>query len=91
MSDPSFTDPPHSDQGLNDRVRRRDSPNRSLWGWIAGIAVLALIVFAVIAGSNTSTNNNTSANNPAATTGSAPSTTGSGSTSPQPPAKSGTQ
>jgi hypothetical protein len=81
MSDQRFTDP-----RLSDPVLRRDEPIGGIWGWIAGIAVVALIAFLVIAGSNSITaSNNTSP----ATTGSAtrqmspPATTGSGSTSPQ--------
>lgn len=89
MSDPRFTDP-----RLSDPVLRRDEGVSGTWGWIAGLAVLVLIAFLVIAGwnSNSNTANNTSpgATNPPTTTGSAPSrmsppaTTGSGSTSPQP-------
>jgi len=85
MTDPRFTDP------RNDPVIR-DEPVGA-WGWIAGLAVLALVAFVLIAGYNS--NPNTASNNPApVTTGSAPmrgltpspSTTGSGTTSPQPPA-----
>jgi len=95
MSDPRYTDP-----RLSDPVLRRDEAVGGLLGWIAGIAVVALIAFLVIAGINH--NSNTASNNrsPAAT-GSAPrnvsppSTTGSGSSSPQPampaPNRSGTQ
>jgi hypothetical protein len=82
MSDQRFTDP-----RLSDPVLRRDEPIGGIWGWIAGIAVVALIAFLVIAGSNSNTaSNNTSP----ATTGSAtrqmspPATTGSGSTSTRP-------
>ena len=82
MSDPRYTDP-----RLSDPVLRRDEAVGGTWGWIAGLAVVALIAFLVIAGSNS----NTASNNPSpATTGSAtrqispPATTGSGSTSPQP-------
>jgi hypothetical protein len=101
MSDPRFTDPRYSDPRLSDPVLRRDDSAVGVWGWIAGIAVLALIAFVIIAGSNGDHTNTASTNNTApVTTGSAPggmpprSTTGSGATSPQPmsppPARSGT-
>jgi hypothetical protein len=95
MSDPRFTDP-----RLSDPVLRRDEGVGGTWGWIAGLAVLALIAFVMIAGwnGNSNTANNTS---PPATTGTAtgninpPSTTGSGTMSPQPltpaPARNGSQ
>ncbi len=84
MSDPRFTDP-----RLSDPVLRRDEGVGGTWGWIAGLAVLALIAFLMIAGwnSNPNTANN---NSPPVTTGTAtstvnpPSTTGSGTMSPQP-------
>ena len=85
MTDPRFTDP------RNDPVIR-DEPIDGTWGWIAGLAVLALIAFVLIASWNS--NPNTASNNPAPiTTGSAPmrgltpspsTTTGSGTMSPQP-------
>jgi hypothetical protein len=90
MTDPRFTDPG------NDPLLRRDENVDSTWGWIAGLAVLALIAFVLIAGWNS--NPNTASNGPAVppmTTGSAsgtapmrlspPSTTGSGTTSPMAP------
>ena len=90
MSDPRFTDP-----RLSDPVLRRDGAVGGMWGWIAGLAVLALIGFIVIAGWNnggTTASNNTlpSASSPM-TTGiaprnvSPPTTTGSGSLSPDRP------
>jgi len=87
MTDPRFTDP---DPRLSDPVVRRDEATGGMWGWIAGVAVLVLIGFLVIAGWN---NNRTTANNgssPSTTAStparpaSPPSTTGSGSSSPQP-------
>jgi len=101
MSDPRFTDPRNSDPRLSDPVLRSDQNSGGVWGWIAGIAVLALIAFVLIAGWNGNNSNTASSNGPAPiTTGQAPgatppSTTGSGATSPKPlsppPAKSGTQ
>jgi hypothetical protein len=107
MSDPRFTDPRFNDPRLNEPVLRRGESVGGVWGWIAGLAVLALIAFVIIAGwnSNTNTANNGAGNSPPMTTGSSapthsatpPSTTGSGATSPAahplspPPAKSGTQ
>ncbi|HEY1311514.1 MAG TPA: hypothetical protein VGF02_11245 [Pseudolabrys sp.] len=84
MSDPRYTDP-----RLSDPVLRRDEGVGGTWGWIAGLAVLALIAFLMIAGwsSNPNTANNSSS---PATTGTAtrnispPGTTGSGTMSPQP-------
>lgn len=86
MTDPRYTDPRLSDPVLN-----RDASAGGVWGWIAGLAILALVAFVVIAGWNS--DRNTASNNPAApmSTSSAParsamppSTTGSGATSPQP-------
>lgn len=99
MSDPRFTDPRYSDARSSDPVLRRDESVGGVWGWIAGLAVLALIAFVVIAGWNSSGDNTASNNPPPMTTGSAPSgapmrnvtppsTTGSGSTSPAPMAPS---
>jgi hypothetical protein len=92
MTDPRFTDPRYNDP-RTDPVLSRDASIGGVWGWIAGLAVLALIAFIVIAGWNG--NPNTASNGPApmttgSTTGTAPmrmippSTTGSGTTSPQP-------
>jgi len=92
MSDPHFTDPSWKDPRLSDPVLRRDDRSVGAWGWVAGIAVLALIAFVVIAGWNGSQQNtasNTSVSPPMTTGSSAPratppSTTGSGATSPAP-------
>ena len=99
MTDPRFTDPRYSDAQNSDPRYVPPAPLRSenaggVWGWIAGLAVVALIAFVVVAGWNSATTN-TASNPPAATpapmtTGSGapirnvtqPSTTGSGSTSP---------
>ena len=86
MSDPRYTDPRQSDPVLT-----RDEGVGGVWGWIAGLAILALIAFVVVAGWNsdrtTASNNSpapvtTGANAPARPA--APSTTGSGSTAPRP-------
>ncbi|HEY5280475.1 MAG TPA: hypothetical protein VIJ67_12025 [Pseudolabrys sp.] len=75
MTDPRYTDPP-TDPRFRDPVLRDDtSRGGAMWGWIAGIAVLILIVFVLIGGWNGSGTNTASnaPNNPAATTtGSAP-------------------
>lgn len=100
MSDPRFTDSRTPDPRLNDPVLRQDEQSTGrMWGWVAGLAVLALIAFVVVAGWNSS--DTTASNNPtpvtqgANTPANAPnttmrnitppaSTTGSGATSPQP-------
>lgn len=86
MTDPRFTDP-----RLSDPVLRRDEAVGGVWGWVAGLAVLALIGFIMIASWNSAdTTASNSPSSPPMTTGSAPrnvtppSTTGSGSTSPSP-------
>lgn len=90
MSDPRYTDPRTPDPRFSEPVVRREEASGSMWGWVAGIAVLALIAFIVVAGWNSpsTTATNTA---PPVTTGSAPmrnvtppSTTGSGATSPRP-------
>jgi len=47
MTDPRFTDP---DPRLSDPVVRRDDNAGGMWGWIAGVAVLVLIGFLIVAG-----------------------------------------
>jgi hypothetical protein len=88
MTDPRFTDPRYNDPRLSDPVLRRDdSAAGGMWGWIAGVAVLLLIGFLIIAGWNNNTNTASTGSSPTATSGapmSTPSTTGSGSTSPKP-------
>jgi hypothetical protein len=98
MSDPRFTDPRNSDPRLSDPVLRQDEPAGGIWGWVAGLAVLALIAFIVVAGWNS--DHNTASNAPPPVTtganspGSAPrnamppSTTGSGASSPMAPTPS---
>ncbi|HET9718220.1 MAG TPA: hypothetical protein VFP60_18765 [Pseudolabrys sp.] len=101
MTDPRLNDPRYSDPRLSDPVLRRDESVGGVWGWIAGIAVVLLIGFLIIAGWNNSSNTASNGNSSTATssaparTGSAPSTTGSGTTSPQPvapaPSKNGSR
>lgn len=71
MTDPHFDDPKYRDPIPTEPVVRREKSIDRMWGWIAGIAVVALIAFIIIAGWNG--NSNTASNAPpAATTGSAP-------------------
>lgn len=86
MTDPRYTDP-----RLSDPVLRDDEKIGGTWAWIAGLSILALIAFVVVAGwysdRNTASNN---ASAPMSTssapprTAMPPSTTGAGATSPQP-------
>src|SRR5262249_37449053 len=48
MTDPRFTDPRLSDPV----IRRDESAAGGMWGWIAGVAVLLLIGFLIVAGWN---------------------------------------
>ena len=102
MTDPRFTDP-----RLSDPVIRRDESVGGMWGWIAGVAVVLLIGFLVIAGWNSNSNTASSGSSPSTTASTplrpatTPSTTGSGTSSPRPvtpapssipaPSNSGTQ
>ena len=86
MTDPRFTDPRYSDPRLSDPVIRRDETTGGLWGWIAGVAVVLLIGFLIVAGwNNNGSNTASSGPTPTATTSTlprnvtTPSTTGSGS------------
>jgi hypothetical protein len=99
MSDPRFTDPRTTDPRLSDPVLRQDEPTGGVWGWVAGVAVLALIAFIVVAGWNsdrpTASNNgspppittgaNTPGNPPMRNVAPPASTTGSGASSPSMP------
>ena len=67
MTDPRYTDPIR-DPNLSDPVLRREQGVDRMWGWIAGIAVVVLIAFILVAGWNSS---NTASNAPSSTTGSA--------------------
>ena len=62
MSDPRYTDPRYSDPRLSDPVLRHDESVGGVWGWIAGLAVIALVAFLLIAGWNS--NSTTASNNP---------------------------
>jgi hypothetical protein len=97
MSDPRYTDPRYSDPRLSDPVNRYDNSVGGMWGWIAGIAVIAVIALFLIVGG---THVNTASNNAPVTTGSVhqttpPSTTGQGAATKFPaapaPASKGTQ
>jgi hypothetical protein len=88
-----MTDPRDTDPRLHDPVLQDDTSVGGMWGWIAGLTLLVLIAFVVVAGWNS--DRQTASNSPSApiSTGSAPprtamppSTTGSGTTSQQPPA-----
>ena len=68
MTDPRFTDPRYNDPRLSDPVLRRDeSATGGMWGWIAGVAVLLLIGFLIIAGWNNNSNTASSGSSPTAT------------------------
>ena len=99
MTDPRYTGPRQSDPVLS-----RDEAAGGVWGWVAGLAILALIAFVVIAGwnsdKNSASNTGTMPSSTAQRTMHGPSTTGSGATAPQPttpapstpaPANRGTQ
>ncbi len=92
MTDPRFTDPrlndPRNDPNVIQTAPLRDESTGGVWGWVAGLVVVALIAFVVLAGWNNASD--TTASNPTpVATGNAPvrnvtppNTTGSGSTSP---------
>jgi hypothetical protein len=87
MTDPRYTDPP-TDPRLRDPALRDDTASGgAMWGWIAGIAVLILVVFVLIGGWNGS-GTNTASNTPntpaATTTGSAPRSTAPPAATPAP-------
>jgi hypothetical protein len=90
MTDPRYTDPRDRDPQFSEPVSRRDQRVGNFWGWIAGIAVVVLIAFILIAGWNS--NKNLAGNAPPATIGSAtrtvppPTTTGQGAPMPIKPA-----
>jgi hypothetical protein len=85
MTDPRFTDPRYNDPRLSDPVLRRDdSAAGGMWAWIAGVAVLLLIGFLIIAGNHSNTASTGSSPTATSSTRMAPNTTGSGATSPKP-------
>ncbi len=55
MTDPRFVDPHVKDPNLSRPAR--DENAGSIWGWIAGFAVIALIAFSIIAGWNNEKSN----------------------------------
>ncbi len=68
-----MTDPRHPKSGYNDPPPvntnlRRDRGNVTMWGWVAGIAVVILIAFILAAGWNSNTQ--TASKAPPTTTGS---------------------
>lgn len=67
MSDPLNTDPRDSYSKFSDSVGRRENNVAGTWGWIAGIAVIALIAIFLIAGGR-GVSDNTASNAPPATT-----------------------
>jgi hypothetical protein len=69
MSDPVYNNPRYTDPRLSDPVLRHDDSVGGVWGWFAGLAVIALVVFLLIAG--WSSNSNTAGNNPSAANSSA--------------------
>ncbi len=85
MTDPRQTDPRYSDRP--DPIPSSDE-NSGVWGWVAGLAILALIAFVVVAGWNSEKNTASTSGPSAPVTANAPrsppSTTGAGSTAPQP-------
>jgi hypothetical protein len=84
MTDPRYTDP-----RLSDPVLRRDESVGGMWGWIAALAVLALVGFVALASWSSDRNSASNNSSTPTTTSSAPprnvappSTTGSGASSP---------
>ena len=61
---------PRNDPRLSDPVTRRPDSVGGMWGWIAGIAVLALIAIILIAGWNSPTNTAVTERQPVGTVGS---------------------
>ena len=91
-TDPRSTDPNFTDPNFTAPELRKEGTG-GVWGWIAGLAVVALIAFVVLAGWNNSGTDNQASNasnrTPVATGNSGPvrnvtppTTTGSGSNSP---------
>ena len=101
MTDPRFRDPLLNDPMIRRDVWRtsgRDENVGGMWSWIFGVSLLLLIGFLIFAGWNSNSHTSNSGSppaTPASRTVTPPSTTGSGSSSPQPitpaPSKSGTQ
>jgi hypothetical protein len=72
MSDPLNTGPRYSYSKFSESVGRRSDSVVGTWGWIAGIAVIALIAIFLIVGGKGVSDNTASNTPPASTTGSAP-------------------
>jgi hypothetical protein len=68
MSDPRYSDQHYSNSQLSDPVGRYDSNIGGVWGWVAGILVVALIAFFLIAGGHSINNASNSPAAPGATT-----------------------
>lgn len=93
MTDPRYDDPNDRNARFQDPVVRRDRNVDRMWGWIAGIAVVVLIAFILIAGWNSGDRSASNTPNPTAPSSSPlspPATTGSGAglpAHPGPPAR----
>ena len=83
MTDPRYTDPRHTP------LLAPDDGESNMWGWIAGISILALIAFVVIAGwngdRNSASNDRLAPATSAQRTAPPVGTTGSGGSSPSQP------
>jgi hypothetical protein len=82
MTDPRFTDDPR----LSDPVIR-DDESGGVWSWVALASILLLVGILIFAGSPNNSNTASSGSSPTTTasrTATPPSTTGFGSSSPQP-------
>ena len=88
MTDPRFTDPdpPFSDSRFDDPYLRRGESLGGVWLWVPALGLVLLIGALIFAASNY-TNTASKDSSPTATSSqprTPPSTTGSGSSSPQP-------
>ena len=71
MSDPRYSDQRYGNSQFSDPAGRHDSNVGGIWGWVAGIVVVALIAIFLIAGGH-GINQNTANNAPAAPGASTP-------------------
>ena len=88
MTYPRYTDPRNDPRNYDPVLRDDEGGAGGAWAWIAGLSILALIAFVVVAGWH-SDRQTASASSPVTTSSAPPramppSTTGSGATSPQP-------